>query len=108
MFKIKSDKPKLQILYAVTDGVHKGKTILFIEPNTHPRDNMYAAIAMNIHEKTDNGGFEILDLPEEAVKEGLKLKILDKIKRIPKGLYNMCCQEYYHKIKESVKNESTN
>ena len=86
-----------------------GVCVIFVKPKEYPKDEIYAAIA--IGSKEYEGGMDALEIPEKDVTEGLKYGILDKIRKVPKDLYWLCCHEYDERMKrksESVLDESTN
>ena len=115
LFKTKSPKPKKRVLYAITKGTYLGICVVFIKPTEYPKNSAFAAISFG--GKDMDGGIEPMEIPEKDVTEGLKNGILDKIGKIPKELYSLCCDEYEKRItmkqkekeekEESVTNEST-
>jgi len=106
LFKKIPPKPKERILYAITNGVYMGICVLFIKPKEYPKNGKYAAIA--IGGKDMDGGMEAMDIPAEDVTNGIKNKILDKIRRVPVELYKLCCDEYEERVKRKENNnEST-
>ena len=114
IFKIKQNrlKPKERVLYAITKGIYIGSCVIFINPKEHPKNNIYAAIAIgskNMGDSTMDGGMDAIQIPENDVINGLTHGILDKIKKIPKELYWLCCKEYEERVTLKEKsNESTN
>lgn len=96
-FKPKTYKPKERILYAITNGIYKGVCLIFIKPNEHPKNGIYAAMA--IGDKNMDGGMETMQIPEIEILNGLKGGILDEIKKVPKDLYWLCCEEYTERQK---------
>jgi hypothetical protein len=99
--------PKERVLYAITDGDYMGSCVIFIKPKEHPKNGVYAAMA--IGDKNMDGGMESMDIPEKDVISGLDLGILEKIRGVPKELYDLCCSEYIEREKRKKENnESTN
>ena len=96
----KDTKPKERVLYAITGGTYMGHSVVFINPTAHPKNGIYAAIA--IGGKDMDGGMEAMDIPEDAVTEGLKKGILDKIKKIPPELYELCKAEYAERVRRNM------
>lgn len=91
-------KPKDRVLYAVTAGDYIGKFIVFINKT----DTHYEVMAIG-----GKDSFELLTIPIKDVEEGLKLGILDKVRKVPKDLYKLCCMEYNLRKKEPVKEVKT-
>ena len=102
LFKHK-EKPKEQVLYAITDGEHMGMAVVFINPEKHPVDGIYPA--MIIGGKDLDGGMDSINLTEKDVFDGLRLGILDKIRKVPKELYELCCSEYYEREKRKEESD---
>ena len=101
-FKHKSNKkPKERVLYAITNGIYMGACVLFVTPEKYPKDGIYAAMA--IGGKDMDGGMEAMEIPQKAVEGGLTNGILDKIRKVPKELYNLCCMEYETRLKTKKK-----
>lgn len=105
LFNRKPKKPKERVLYAITNGNLMGVCLIFIKPKEYPKNGIYAAIA--IGDKNMKGGMDALEIPEKDVVHGFEAGILDKIKKVPKELYWLCCQEYDERKKLKEK-ESTN
>ena len=103
LFTRKTIKPKERVLYAITNGTFMGVCVIFIKPEEYPKDGVYAAMAMG--DKDFDGGMNALEIPEKDVTDGFKCGILDKIKKVPKELYWLCCNEYDERIKLKRKNE---
>lgn len=97
IFKHKQLKPKPRILYAITNGIYMGVCVIFVKPENHPKNGVYPAMA--IGNKDFDGGMEAMEIPETDVIKGLESHILDKIKKVPKELYELCCNEYYERVR---------
>lgn len=111
LFKKDNGKPKERVLYAITRGTYMGTCLIFVKPEEHPQDGIYAAMAIGGTDKEAlDGGMNPMQIPEEAIKDGLNYGLLDKIRKVPKELYNLCCSEYDERLKrqnESKEDEST-
>jgi len=103
IFTRKTDKPKERIVYAVTKGTYLGTCLIFVKPNEHPKDGIYAAMAIGDKDGKFDGGMDVMQIPEDALNDGLKTGLLDKVSKVPKELYNLCCSEYDERLKR--KNE---
>ena len=108
LFKCSPKKPKKRVLYAITNGSYMGVCVIFVKPEEHPKNGIYAAMA--IGDKDFDGGMEAMEIPERDVNNGIKLGILDKIRTVPEELYILCCKEYTTRINKKNGNnyESTN
>jgi hypothetical protein len=94
--------PKKKTLYAVTAGDLLGKFLLFIEPTDN---NTYHTLAIGEGREINSGGFSAIEIPLEAITEGLKNKILEKVEKLPKSMYNILYLQWKH---EREKNEFNN
>ena len=93
-------KPRKRVLYAITKGTYLGNCVVFIDPENHPQNGIYAAIAFG--GKDMDGGMEAMDIPAMDVENGIKHGILDKIRKIPEDLYALCCAEYEERLKRNL------
>ena len=98
----KTDHPKEGILYTVTAGEYKGLIIVFFDLDKMPNDKKeYSTLGIGDRPGFD-GGMCIFNIPEKAVVEGFKNKVLVKLNKLPKQMRNIFYKEYIERIQKNA------
>jgi len=98
-------KPKNKTLYAVTAGDYLGKFLLFIDYNKEK--DVYDVLAVGEGREINSGGFTAMEIPNKSVINGLKNKILEKVDKVNKPMYNLLYKQWEFE-KNKGKDESNN
>ena len=69
IFRKQTDKPKERIVYAVTKGTYLGTCLIFVKLDEYPKDGIYAAMAIGDKDGKFYGGMDIMQIPEDAIKD---------------------------------------
>ena len=89
--------PKLSYMYGITNGVYKGTTIVFFDLS--PEREKYDALAI-AEDKEAEGGMRIFTIPKDALQEGFKNGIIEKIKPLPQWLNHILDLEFKERLKK--------
>lgn len=71
-------KIKKRMMFAITDGQYQGDFLVFTSNN--PINNQYPVISLP--------QLVALSIPEQDVKKGIELKILDYVEKLSRAVYN--------------------
>ena len=85
-----SNIPKRRAVYAVTGGDYLGEFLIYVEE----RDGLYCFLSLpEMH---------VREITKADVMTGLDNKILDRVEKVPRDVFLLCCEQYAQSNKTLV------
>jgi len=81
--------PPERSIYVVKEGVYKGEWLVPVAFGPG------ITVFFSLPDK------QIRDIPNTEIQEGLEKNIIDLVDNLPKGVYNVCLEEYKLKLKQN-------
>ena len=98
IFNFKRNIPKFGYIYAITHGTYIGQFIVFVEESEYS----YGVLMMKAY---DGAEMTVQQINKKDVINGIKNDIIDKVRKLPKDFYTLCCAQYSH-IKKTKAGEN--
>lgn len=75
-------RPKPRNIYAATSGEYLGEFLVYIESE----NDMYCFLSLP--------DMKVRKLPKDTVTDQIGTKVLDKVERLPRDVFSLCCEQY--------------